>query len=522
MFTEGQIKAIIQENERLRKENEALSGKVASLEQSLYWLRKKMFGQMSEKHLPLDPNQLSLFTEREMSSTEKAELDEDVRKAEEDMTRSIKPGKRPARKPLDTSGLPVEEINLYPEGATGEDGKLKDDFVEIGTEETLRLERIPAKVYIVKTIRHKVIRKSELKGKHPEERHILISPLPPAPVSKCMAGASVLTDIVIGKFMYHLPFYRLIQQYRESGMTISDSTMGGWYEATMEKLKLLYNLLKRQILSSEYIQMDESVIPVIDNEKHKTRKGYEWCLRDGITGDVMFYYDRGSRSGKVARELLGNYTGFVQCDGYGAYGQFENKKGITLFGCWTHVRRKFTEALDENRALATQALYYIGRLYKVESEADEAVLSIEERKEKRLRESYPTIIEFEKWMQDAYLRVLPKSRTGKAIKYTFSLLPRLSRYVNDGRVNIDNNLIENAIRPLALGRKNYLFCGNDASAYRAAIAYSLIGTCKSAGIDPRIWMEDVLRKIPYYEMEGKDMTDLLPRNWVKSEQICSE
>lgn len=250
----------------------------------------------------------------------------------------------------------------------------------------------------------------------------------------------------------------------------------------MEKLKLLHNLLKKQILSSEYIQIDESVIPVIDNEKHKTRKGYEWCL----------------------------------CDGYDAYEQFERMKGITLFGCWAHARRKFTEALDENRAPATQALCHIGKLYKVESEADETGLSIEERKEKRIRESYPVIREFERWMQDAYLKVLPKSRTGKAIEYTFSLLPRLSRHVNDGRVNIDNNLIENAIRPLALGRKNYLFCGNDVSAYRAAIVYSLIGTCKSAGVGPGVWMEDVMRKIPYYERDKKDMTELLPRNWAKS------
>lgn len=257
-----------------------------------------------------------------------------------------------------------------------------------------------------------------------------------------MAGASVLTDIIIGKFMYHLPFYRLIQQYRESGITISDSTMGGWYEAAVEKLKLLYNLLKKQILSSEYIQIDESVIPVIDNEKHKTRKGYEWCLNDSITGDVMFHYDRGSRSGKVASELLGNYAGLAQCDGYDAYEQFERMKSITLFGCWAHARRKFTEALDENKALATQALCHIGKLYKVESEADEVGLSIEERKGKRIRESYPVIQEFERWMQDAYLKVLPKSRTGKAIEYNFSLFHRLSRYVNDGRVNIDNNLIK--------------------------------------------------------------------------------
>ena len=190
-------------------------------------------------------------------------------------------------------------------------------------------------------------------------------------------------------------------------------------------------------------------------------------------------------------------------------------------GICTHARRKFTEALDKNRALATQALYHIGKLYKVESEVDEAGLSMEERREKRIQESYPVILEFERRMQDAYLKVLPKSRTGKAIEYTFSLLPRLSRYVNDGRVNIDKNLIENAIRLLALG-KNYLFCGNDASAYRAAIVYSLIATCKSAEVDPRIWMEDVLSKIPYYERDEKNMEELLPRNWAKSNQTCSE
>lgn len=155
--------------------------------------------------------------------------------------------------------------------------------------------------------------------KYPEERQILIHPLPLVPVSKCMEGSSVLTDIIIGKFMYHLPFYRLTQQYRESGIGISESTMCGWYEMAVEKRKLLYNLLKQKILSSDYMQVDESVIPVMDNEKHKAKKGDEWCVRDGVTGDVMFHYDRGSRSGMVARELLECYRSIVQCDGYAAY-----------------------------------------------------------------------------------------------------------------------------------------------------------------------------------------------------------
>lgn len=195
-------------------------------------------------------------------------MEEEVRKSDEVITRTIKVKEKPARKPLDTSSLPVEVVDLYPEGTTDEEGRLKDDFIGIGKEESLRLERVPAKLYILKTIRHKVISKSDME-KYSEERQILIHSLPLVPVSKCMAGSSVLTDIIIGKFMYHLPFYRLIQQYRESGISISESTMCEWYEMAVEKLKLLYNLLKQKILSSEYIQVDESVIPVMRNMRRK-------------------------------------------------------------------------------------------------------------------------------------------------------------------------------------------------------------------------------------------------------------
>lgn len=408
MLTEEQEKALLEEIEKLRQDKAALISRVSSLEQSLYWLRKKVFGRMSEKSLPLDPNQLFLFSKEAMSSMEISRLEEEVRKSEEEITRTIKVKEKPVRKSLDTSSLPVEIIDLYPEGTTDEEGRLKDDFIEIGKEESLRLERVLVKVYILKTVRHKVMSKSDME-KYPEERQILIHPLPLVPVSKCMEGSSVLTDIIIGKFMYHLPFYRLTQQYRESGIGISESTMCGWYEMAVEKLKLLYNLLKHKILSSDYIQVDESVIPVMDNEKHKAKKGYEWCVRDGITGDVMFHYDRGSRSGMVARELLGCYHGIVQCDGYAAYEQFEQMKGITLVGCWAHVRRKYVDALEENRTLATQAIHYIGRLYKVESDAGEAGLTAEERKEKRIREAYPLILEFEKWLQELILECFLKA-----------------------------------------------------------------------------------------------------------------
>ncbi|MBO7417128.1 MAG: IS66 family transposase [Bacteroidaceae bacterium] len=507
------MKAALEKLSVQMEKNSALEDEVASLKDQLYWLRKKVFGKMSEKNLPVDPRQLNLFETGPMSEDEQAELRKAVTQQEQTITRTITVSK-PSRKPIDTTRLPVEEINIYPDGTTTPEGALKDGYVEIGTEETLRMETVPARVYVVRTIRHKVMLRSDA-GKYPEDRMILTPSLPPAPISKCIAGASVLTDIIVGKYMYHLPFYRQIQQYREYGVSLNDSTVGGWYEAAVEKLKLLYDLLRQKILSSEYIQVDESVIPVLDDERHKARKGYEWCVRDGLTGDVMFYYDRGSRSGRVARELLGGYRGFAQTDGYEVYDQFESMEDITMCGCWAHARRKFADALKENRTLSSEALYYISRLYAVESKADDEGLKPEKRMELRREKSYPVIQAFEKWMQTRFPQVSPQSRMGKAIAYTYALLPRLSRYVNDGRINIDNNLIENAIRPLALGRKNYLFCGNDASAYRAAIVYSLIGTCKAAGVEPRLWMEDALRQIPYYERDGRDLADLLPREWAK-------
>lgn len=489
------------------------NAEIKKLSDTLLWLRRKVFGKMSEKNLPLDPDQLLLFEQEHLTDEERARLDKEVEAAEQQMTKTITVKVKPSRRDLDTTGLPTEVIDIYPDGTTDENGKLKDEYVEIGTDESSRLEHIAAKTYIKKTVIHKVMLKSDSNNKTPEDRRIICARLPLAPVNRCMAGASVLTDIIIGKFMYHLPFYRQIQQYKESGITISDSTMGGWYEAAVEKLKLLYDILRQHILQSEYIQIDESVLHVIDSEKHKARKGYEWCVRDAIRGAVMFYYDRGSRGGKVAREILGAYKGAVQCDGYDAYDQFEKNDNITVYGCWAHARRKFVDALNENNRLATEALCFIRKIYKVESDANKAGLNADELKEQRLKISYPTIRLFETWMKETYLKVLPNSKMGDAIEYTYSLLPRLSRYVNDGRINIDNNLIENAIRPLALGRRNYLFCGNDASAYRAAIVYSLISTCKAVDVDPRTWMEDVLRKIPYYQRDQRDLAELLPFNW---------
>ena len=339
----------------------------------------------------------------------------------------------------------------------------------------------------------------------------IIAPIPETIIPKGMASESLLADILIDKYVYHLPFYRVIQKYRELGVVLSDSTIGDWFSAVCSRLRPLYDKLRERIMSSDYIQVDESTLPVIDNEKHRAVKGYIWAVRDAVFGDVYFHYDMGSRSGETARRLIGGYRGTVQTDGYEVYEAYEGAPGKRMIGCWAHARRKFVEALDEDRKHASEALVYIGRLYGIENEMQEAGLDAEAIRKRRQDKSYEIIREFEKWMDSVSNRFAPKSRMGKALVYTYTLLPRLSRYVLDGRYHIDNNRVENAIRPLAIGRKNYLFCGNHDAAVRAAIVYSLFSSCKARGIDTRTWLEDTLKRLP----TEKDIDSLLPCNFRK-------
>lgn len=494
-------------------EIEQLQSKVASLERQLFWLRKKLFGKMSEKNLPLDPSVLSepsLFDEL-LSEEERAELDARVKKTEQEEAAmiSVKGFERKPRKALDLSALEVREEHLYPEV---EDA---GNYRELDPEITDVLVMVPAQIYVRRIVRHKLVLKSNLQIKDPERQVFFLAPVPAMPLPKCMASESILADIILQKFLYHMPFYRVIQKYKELGLTVSDSTLNGWYAATCEKLKPLYDVLRREVMSRDYIQVDESTLPVIDNEKHRAVKGYMWCTRSVEDKLVVFQYDMGSRSHETARRLLLGYRGTIQTDGYGAYDQFESDPHIRVIGCWAHARRKWSEALEENKRTASEALVYINKLYHIENEAKEAGITGDALKEKRQKEAFPVIREFERWMYATAGKVSEQTRIGGAIKYTLPLLPRLSRYVNDGRFRIDNNLIENAIRPLALGRKNFLFCGNHDAALRAAIVYSLVGSCKAAGVDPREWLEDVLLRILENGTYKSVLRDLLPDRWTR-------
>lgn len=490
----------------LEVEKEKMQGIIDSLQNMMAWFRKKMFGSMSEKNLPLDPSVLepTLF-DMSLSEEEQSALDAEVKKMEEQNAKviEVKSHKREVRKPVMRKDLPVEETHIYPEGIN------PDEYIEIGVETTDRIAIRPAVMYIDRTVRHKFVLKSSLQIEEPEKRTFIIAPLPEMIIPKGMASESLLADILIDKYVYHLPFYRVIQKYKELGVLLSDSTIGDWFTAVCSRLRPLYDKLRERIMSSEYIQVDESTLPVIDNEKHRAVKGYIWAVRDALCGDVYFHYDMGSRGGDTARKLIGGYRGTIQTDGYEVYEAYEGAPGKRMIGCWAHARRKFVEALDEDKKRASEALVYIGKLYGIEKEMQEAGLDYDAIQKRRHEESYKIIQEFENWMNSVSGSFTPKSRMWKALVYTYTLLPRLSRYVLDGRYNIDNNGVENAIRPIAVGRKNYLFCGNHDAAVRAAIVYSLFSSCKAHNVDVRLWLEDTLKRIP----TEKNIDRLLPCNW---------
>jgi hypothetical protein len=253
---------------------------------------------------------------------------------------------------------------------------------------------------------------------------------------------------------------------------------------------------------------DETPIPVQTRDKPgSTHKGFHWVYFAPIEKLVCFDYRKG-RGRDGPEEFLEKFRGMLQTDGYNAYDIYEKKDGITLYGCMAHSRRKFEISKDNDPQRAEYVLDRMRKVYMVEREARESNLSYDQRKELRIEKSLPVLQELEKWMKEQLPEVLPKSSIGQAITYTLRLWNRLTRYIENGQAEIDNNLIENSIRPVALGKKNYLFAGSHEAAQHAAMIYSFLGTCKINNIEPYSWLKDTLSRIPDHSIQKLD--ELLP------------
>jgi hypothetical protein len=367
------------------------------------------------------------------------------------------------------------------------------------------MEYIPGKMVVRRIIRPKYAL--------PQGEGVLVAELPTQVLPKANAGASLLAHLLVGKYQDHLPFYRQLDIFKREKIPLAASTVNGWFFATAELLIPLYEALKKEILGCDYIQVDETTIPVVDQDKPgATRKGYHWIVKSPVQNQLFFHYQKGSRAQYVVVELLRDFRGAVQSDGYGAYNLYENKEGVLLLGCMAHARRKFESALKEDPQRAGYALQIIQRLYALERQGKEDQWAPDQIKALREEKAYPLLKSFEKWMLETLPSVLPKSLMGQAMAYTYNIYPRLARYVLDGRYQIDNNGAENGVRPLALGRKNYLFCGNDQAARHTAVIYSLLGSCRLAGVNPTEWLTDTLERLPDHSIQR--LHELLPAHWV--------
>lgn len=474
--------------EELIAENIRQKDQIASLEFQINELKRLLFGSKHERFTPSqNPDQLSLG------------LDAQQQRAGERETETIeytrtKPQqkKQPQRLPL-PAHLPRERVVIEPkEDVTG--------LASIGEDITEELEYLPGKLFVRQIVRPKYA-KTNGEG-------IITAELPLRPIEKGIAGPGLLAQTIIDKYCDHLPVYRQIERFKREGITLASSTVGDWIAGTCELLSPLYDTLKEEILAADYLQADETPIKVLDKDKKgTTHRGFHWVYHAPVKKLVLFDYRQG-RGREGPRDLLKDFKGYLQTDGYGVYNEFDGCNGITLVNCFAHARRKFDKALENDPALAEEALSMIQQLYSIERQIREEKMDcLAIRKEK----SAPVLNQLWDWMESQRHRVLPKSLIGEAIHYALYRKKQLSLFLADEKLLIDNNLIENAIRPVAIGRKNYLFAGSHEGARRAAMLYSFLGTCKMHQVNPFDWLRDILCRIPTHH--ANKLTELLPHNW---------
>jgi transposase len=477
-------------HEELLVAAKGLYEKSESLQFQLDQLKKMIFGSKSERFVPeVALEQTSL----DFGDTPKVKKEEP---ATETITyeRKKNNGKKPSRQPLPAHLERVVQVIEPEEDVTG--------LISIGKEVTEELEYTPAKLFVRQFVRVKYVKQQGEKTK------VLIGKLPERPLPKCIAGPMLLAAIIVAKFVDHLPGYRQSQMFKRQGIDIPDSTLCGWINAIGRLLKALYEAHKKKVLLSIYLLADETPVRVLESGKPgSTHKGYYWAYYDPVNKLVLFDY-RPGRGKEGPNEILKNFKGHLQTDGYAVYNEYGSKKGITLMHCWAHARRKFAEAQGNDRAKADYVLAEIQKLYALEREIKETNPNETEVLAMRKERALPVIEGLKQWMITNKPLVRPKSVIGKAIDYTLSRIDALKVYTTDAKLQIDNNLVENSIRPIAIGRKNYLFAGSHEAAENAAIFYSLFATCKAQGINPYTWLAETLKKIATHPINR--IEELLP------------
>ena len=504
-------------SEQLKAKLEAQTG-MALLQQKLTLalfeierLRRKLFGRSADNRTAqADPTE-------ELSAVEVGASEADLQANEATTRQEVKQEKqteKAAKKrenyqrmelPAD---LPRHEVVIHPEMDL-------TDYVQIGQDVMEVLEITPPTFWVKRIVRTKWVRKNPVFAEPGTKSDTIVTaPIPSRTVARGLFAESLLAYLVISKFLDHLPLHRQIKIFERVGIRLAASTLSDNIAAVCRLLEPLYNSLRREVLANRYIQADETSLRVQDREKAGAcHLGYLWAYHAPASKLALFDYQKG-RGQEGPAKLLADFKGVLQTDGYAVYGAlFAKSEHVTLAACMAHARRKFDEAASYDLARAKYAVAQIAKLYALEQEIRDAG-QVDERTicQLRLKVAAPILEELKEWMDLESSKVLPNSPIGKAISYTLKLWDRLTVYLYHGDLQIDNNLIENCIRPIALGRKNFLFAGSHVAAQNTAMLYSFLGSCHRNNVPPQLWLANVLAKINDPTYEGK-FSDLLPNRW---------
>jgi transposase len=484
--------------------------KISHLEEHVRLLRNEIFGRKSEKRpAPEDDRQQQLFDEAE------GDTPEQISQAPEPIPVAPHKRRKAGRKPLPADLPRIEVIHDLPESQ--KQCACGSPLSRIGEEVCEKLDIIPAKVQVIRHIRYKYACKG-CEGVDSSAPTVLMAPAPAQLIPKSMATAGLLAHIVVAKFEDALPFHRQSKQFTRMGIELPRATLCNWARQVAEHAFPLADLMDRAIREGPIVNIDETTVQVLQEPgRADTQKSYMWIFRGGDPDrPVLRYQYHPTRAGSVPLTYLAGFKGYVQTDGYNGYDALGRKPGIVMLGCWAHARRKFHDVLQaagpqavKRRLAAEEALEFIGGLYRIEKEAHVKELSVPEIYELRQQQVQPVLDEFKRWLDEKTPLTPPGGLLGKAISYTLNQWSRLIVYLQDGRLRPDNNLVENAIRPFVVGRKNWLFSGHPRGAEASAFLYSLIETAKANGLKPYLYLRHLFDQLPLAKSE-EHYRNLLP------------
>jgi transposase len=491
-------------SEQLQQCQEALVSaqrEIGLLRQKLDALARRLFGVSSEA---LNPAQLQLLLQLPQLAAAPVENPPAPSVVKE--RQSV----RKPRAPRLPEHLPVIEEVIEPEPVK----QKPEDWRCIGQEVSEQLDYEPARFLRRRTIRRKYVHRTEV------DAVPVLAPLPERLLDRSLPAAGLLAHILVSKYCDHLPLYRQEQIYAQRHQVqLPRQTLARWVALAADWLKPIYEQIRTGVMAGGYVQMDETPIDYLEPGHGKTRQGYLWtgCCPGG---DVFFHWATSRAAVCLDHLVPSTFTGTLQCDGYAAYRAFANSRPqpIELAGCWAHVRRKFHEALEAAPRTAGWVLHQIQNLYRIEARLRERRAGPKLREAVRASESRMIVRRLERALVKlkAGKNHLPQSLLGIAIDYALGQWPTLEIYLADGRVEIDNNLVENAIRPTAIGKKNWLFVGEAEAGERSAIVYTVIECCRRRGLNPFAYLRDVLTRLP--NMTNHQIPEVTPAAWQKTQK----